>query len=252
MVNFLRSSPSLLRTLVLPFVLLVLLLSLTIGVLSYRAGSKALDQVADKLLLETVARIGQAVDRHISGSAAVLEAAFPNGMPAPDDISGGMDELRTRFWIATSLHSDSNKLVYYGNREGQVISLLREAPNSGELRVKLSPTEHRRYFHLSGITSPLQPFAIEQAYFDPRTRPWFLAGEKIKTTRHTWTAVYIDFTTHELVATRAHSVLSNDGQFQGVVATDVSLKELNDFVSNLKISPHGLAFIIEPDGALIA
>jgi diguanylate cyclase (GGDEF)-like protein len=47
-------------------------------------------------------------------------------------------------------------------------------------------------------------------------------------------------------------VLSNDGQFQGVVATDVSLKELNDFVSNLKISPHGLAFIIEPDGALIA
>ena len=43
-----------------------------------------------------------------------------------------------------------------------------------------------------------------------------------------------------------------DGQLAGVVATDMPLRKLNDFVGSLDISPNGLAFIIEPDGALIA
>ena len=74
---------SLRQSLTLPFVALVLGLAALIGALSYRAGSQAVDTVADHLLLETVSRIGQAVDRHVVGSGAVLEAAFPNGMPAP-------------------------------------------------------------------------------------------------------------------------------------------------------------------------
>jgi diguanylate cyclase (GGDEF)-like protein len=39
---------------------------------------------------------------------------------------------------------------------------------------------------------------------------------------------------------------------QGVVATDVALTRLNAFVRTLSISEHGLAFIIETDGQLIA
>lgn len=61
--------------LTLPYIALVFGVAVLIGALSYRTGSQAVDTVAHHLLLETVARIGQAVDRHVVGSAAALEAA---------------------------------------------------------------------------------------------------------------------------------------------------------------------------------
>ena len=64
--------------------------------------------------------------------------------------------------------------------------------------------------------------------------------------------MYIDFGTSDLVATRARRVLGSNGEFQGVVATDVSLRALNHFVANLRVSTNGLAFIVEPNGDLIA
>ncbi|MCB1906199.1 MAG: GGDEF domain-containing protein [Rhodocyclaceae bacterium] len=218
--------------------------------MSYIAGSRAVDAVSVTHLREMVGRIGQAVDRHIVGSAAVLEAAFPEGVHAPRSLTSDLDELRTRFWIATSLHRDPNNYVYYGNQQGQFIGLYRHSEHEAELRFKEAAGDTRTIFRFSGIDGYLDFSAREKRVYNPRERPWYLAGQTAPS--HTWTEVYIDFTTFELVATRARRVLDEDGAFAGVVATDVSLKDLNEFVGSLKISEHGLAFIIEPGGLLIA
>lgn len=241
---------SLRQVLTIPYVVFVLALALTIGGLSYVAGSRAVDTVSSNLLLETVGRIGQAVDRHIVGSGAVLEAAFPDGMPAQPAIDQDIQNLRTRFWIATSLHLDPNNYVYYGNRLGQGIGLYRHSRTEGELRIKLQPEEMRSYYRFTGIDGALKFHSREAKLFDPRVRPWYKAGQS--ESLHTWTAVYIDFGTADLVATRARRVLGRGGEFEGVVATDVSLRGLNDFVTRLKVSPNGLAFIVEPNGQLVA
>jgi len=91
---------------------------------------------------------------------------------------------------------------------------------------------------------------VEKKLFDPRLRPWYQAGQT--TNKDTWTSVYIDFGTQDLVATRARQVLNSKGEIDGVVATDMPLRSLNNFVSNLEVSPNGVAFIIEPSGDLIA
>ena len=245
-----RPRLSLRQVLTIPYVVLVLALALTIVGLSYFAGSRAVDTVSSHLLMETVGRIGQAVDRHIMGSGAVLEAAFPDGMPANPTIDADVQSLRTRFWIATSLHTDPNNYVYYGNRYGQGFGLFRHSKSEGELRIKLKAEEMRTYYRFTGIAGALKFHSQETRLFDPRTRPWYIAGE----TRNdqTWTSVYIDFGTGDLVATRARRVLGPNAEFEGVVATDVSLRALNDFVTNLRVSENGLAFIVEPNGDLIA
>ena len=241
---------SLRQWLTLPYTALVFGVAILIGTLSYRTGSQAVDTIARNLLLETVARIGQAVDRHVVGSAAVLEAAFPNGMAVPDAIDEELPALRTRFWIATSLHLDPNNYVYYGNRHGQVFGLWRYNEEDAELRVKLHGDRPREMFRFSGINGVLSAPIPEQKMFDPRSRPWYKAGEI--SASHTWTAIYIDFRNAELVATRARRVTDRQGVFQGVVATDLSLKRLNDFVRKLSVSGNAVAFIIEPNGQLIA
>ena len=241
---------SLRQVLTAPYVVLVLVLTLALGAMSYIAGSRAVDAVSVTHLREIVGRIAQAVDRHIVGSAAVLEAAFPEGVHAPQSLTSDLDELRTRFWIATSLHRDPNNYVYYGNQQGQFIGLYRHSEHEAELRFKEAAGDTRTIFRFIGIDGYLDFSAREKRVYNPRERPWYLAGQTAPS--HTWTEVYIDFTTFELVATRARRVLDMDGAFAGVVATDVSLKDLNEFVGSLKISENGLAFIIEPDGLLIA
>jgi diguanylate cyclase (GGDEF)-like protein len=236
--------------LTIPYVALVTGVALLIGALSYQAGSQAVDTVADHLLLETVARIGQAIDRHVVGSGAALEAAFPRGMPAPRSIEAEMAALRSRFWIATSLHLDPNNYVYYGSRAGQFFGLWRHSAQDGELRLKLAPEAPREFFRFSEIDGALSAPVPETRLYDPRERPWYKAGAN--SLSHTWTAIYIDFRTAELVATRARRVNDSARQLAGVVATDLSLRKLNDFVRGLATSEHALAFIIEPDGKLIA
>lgn len=245
-----RRFVSLSTALIVPYVALLLGLAVAIGALSFAAGSQAVSVVSEHLLRETVGRIGQAVERHIVGSGAVLETAFPAGMPAAPDIESDLAVLRTRFWIATSLHTDPNNYVYYGNRSGQNIGLFRNSREEGELRLKLRTEEFRARYRFSGIDGPLQFESRETKMFDPRQRPWYKMGETAE--GDTWTSVYIDFGTKELVATRARRVLSAGGALEGVVATDVSLRALNDFVRNLKVSPHGMAFIIDGAGDLVA
>lgn len=241
---------SLRSVLIFPYVTLIICLAIAIGSLSYITGKHAVQTVADHLLEETVSRISQAIDRHVVGSMATLEAAFPNGMLANDDIKLDFNGIRTRFWIASSLHINPNNYVYYGNRAGQAIGVYRHSMDKGELRVKFTSDEHRSFYDINGINGSLELSSVEEQNFDPRVRPWFQAG--LDNSNDTWTSVYIDFRTHDLVATRARQVLGEKGNFEGVVATDMSLKSLNDFVSELDISSNGIAFIFEPNGMLIA
>ena len=236
--------------LTIPYVVLVLGLALVVAALSYRAASHAIDTVSDRLLEETVQRIGQAVERHVVGSGAVLEAAFPRGLAAPDDIHGDLSDLRTRLWIATTLHRDPNNYAYYGNRQGQFAGLWRFSDTEAEWRLKLDPNQPRTISRFTGIGGDLRDAHPEPNFYDPRQRPWYQVG--VRTALQAWTAVYVDFSTHELIATRARRVNGADGQIEGVVATDLSLRAIEDFVRALKVSENGFAFVVEPNGDLVA
>jgi diguanylate cyclase (GGDEF)-like protein len=247
--NFLKHA-SLRQMLILPYVLLVMLAAAIIGLLSYRAGSDAVDTLSDYVLSETVGRIAQAVDKHISGSEAVLETAFPSDVPAPVSIKADLESLRTRFWLATSVHRDPNNYAYYGGRDGQFIGLWRYSESEAELRLLLEPEALRSIYRFSTIRGELKNPVKEERPFDPRERPWYKAGQGASS--QTWTAIYIDFKTLQLVGTRARRVNNAKGEFEGVVATDLSLQHLNEFLKTLKLTGNAYALIFEPDGNLVA
>jgi diguanylate cyclase (GGDEF)-like protein len=243
-------SRSLRRLLIVPYVVLVLALAGTIIALSYSTGRRTIETVTESLLVETSSRIGQAIDRHIMGPAAVLEAAFPEGVPVAPRLENEVANLRNRFWAATSLHRDPSDYVYYGNRNGQVFGLKRLEGSQAELRMKLDSSQPREFYRFDGVDGKPLLHLKETKLFDPRERPWYKAA--INRDEQTWTSVYIDFSSGELIATRARRVLGADQTVEGVVATDVSLHTLNNFVANLKTSPNGVALILEPNGELIA
>ena len=235
--------------LTLPYVALVLGTAIVIGILSYAAGRDAVDNLSGQLLTETVHRIEQSVEGHVAGSGAVLEVAFPKGIPAPDSVADDLPSLRTRFWLATSVHRDPNNYAYYGDRQGRFIGLWRASESDAELRLRTMGTGPRSIYHYSGIAGDLGAATVEQRIFDPRERPWYKAGEA--NALQTWTSIYIDFKLHELVATRARRVNDRNGAFEGVVATDLSLQQVTSFLQRLSLSANGVAMVLEKDGNLI-
>ncbi len=241
---------SLRQMLTLPYVVLVIVTAAVIGLLSYSAGRDAVDTLSNHVLNETVSRISQAVDKHVAGSEAVLETAFPPDVPAPLSVADELDELRTRFWLATSIHRDPNNYAYYGDRHGQFFGIYRFSETEAELRLRTDGESPRSIHQYARINGELGPAVLEQRIFEPRERPWYKAGQG--TSNQTWTAIYIDFKTLQLVSTRARRVNNALGEFQGVVATDLSLQLLNEFLKGLTLTANGFAFIVEPDGNMVA
>ncbi len=241
---------SLRQMLTLPYVILVMVTAAVIGLLSYAAGRDAVDTLSNHVLSETVSRISQAVDKHVAGSEAVLETAFPADVPAPASVQDDMAELRTRFWLATSIHRDPNNYAYYGDRHGQFFGIYRFSETEAELRLRTDDSSPRSIYQYARINGDLGKAVLEQRVFEPRDRPWYKAGQE--TSNQTWTAIYIDFKTLQLVSTRARRVNNADGEFEGVVATDLSLQLLNEFLKGLSLTENGFAFIVEPDGNMIA
>ncbi|MEN9559511.1 MAG: hypothetical protein RLZZ502_722, partial [Pseudomonadota bacterium] len=79
------------RILIIPYVLLILTLVGILAVLAYDVGSAALKRLTEERVQETISRIGQAIERHMLGSGATLEAAFPAGEEAPDHLEEEAD-----------------------------------------------------------------------------------------------------------------------------------------------------------------
>ncbi|MEK8029572.1 diguanylate cyclase [Ideonella sp. DXS29W] len=239
---------SLRQLLTLPYLALVLGLAIVLGLLSYRTGRDAVDELSERLMVETVGRIGRAVHQHLEGSSRVLDIAFPAGETAPGDVAA--EGLRERLWLATAVHRALNNYAYYGDERGRFIGLWRDSAESAELRLRPTGDGARTLYRLDGPHAPLGEGRAETKVFEPRERPWYRAAKARG--GDTWSPIYIDFRTQELVTTRARTVHDRDGKMLGVVATDVSLRQLSQFVQSLQPSANGVAFVVEPSGDLIA
>mgnify|MGYP001156563773 FL=1 len=249
MLPLLRSL-SLRQVLTLPYVLVVLTVTLVIVGLSYNAGRHAVDELSGQLLRETTARIAAATKTHIAGAEGVLEAAFPAGVQPPadwdaDDIAA----LRERFWIATSIHRNPHNYAYYGDQQGRFFGLMRHADDSAELRLRPSGQGVRELHAFNGIHGALGPAQPEMRVFEPRERPWYQLG--LQAASNTWSPIYIDFRSQELVTTFVRRVPVGDAPATGVVATDLPLQRISEFLHQLELTPNAVAMVVEPDGQII-
>lgn len=241
---------SLRSLLTLPYVALVLALVLLMAGLSWQAGRSTVGSLSGQLLVEAVGRIGVSLERHIGGADAVLETAFPTGLPAPDDLGRELDTLRSRFWLATSVHRDPNNYVYYGDRHGRFLGLWRFSEQEAELRMRAGGAGPRTLYRLSGIAGNLHAPVTEDKVFEPRERPWYQLA-LTNPAALAWTPVYVDFRTLDLVVTRTLRVGNDVGEPEGVAATDLPLTQVSALLQRVSLTENAVAMVVEADGQLI-
>ncbi|HYD97311.1 MAG TPA: diguanylate cyclase [Noviherbaspirillum sp.] len=244
------NNSSLRRQLVLPYVLLVIFVSAAIAWVSYQAGKEAVAMLSQRVLADMVARIGGATERHLAGALTALNAVDPDPamLPQPRPFSDDLPSLESRLWVASGLSMDVNNYVYFGGADGRFAGVHRIGKDLIELYLR-EPGAPRRAVY--AVKSPGERERLLRTDdYDPRGRPWY--GVAAQRDRQVWSPVYNDFTSREPTITLARAVRHPGGALAGVIATDVTLKALTDFLRTLKVSENGVAFVLDREGYVVA
>lgn len=244
------NSSSLRRQLVLPYVLLVVFVSAAIGWVSYRAGVEAVRSLTERVVTDLVDRVAAATEHHLQGALTALNAVHPDPrdlprrQPFPDDLV----QLERQMWVATGLSTALNNYVYFGGADGRFVGVKRINRDLVEVPVRVPGEINRRIYAAAGPGDRARLLRTDD--FDPRTRPWYQSA--VQASGPVWSGVYNDYTTGEPTVTLARPVFRSDHAPAGVVATDVTLKALTDFMRSLALSQNGIAFMVDGSGAMIA
>ncbi|SDH64692.1 sensor domain-containing diguanylate cyclase [Pseudomonas panipatensis] len=248
----LRRSHSLRRTLMLFYAVVVLLVAGAFSALAYLSHQSSLETHASKVLWENSQRIAQTFEDYLGKLDVMLAVAYPEGLPAVAELGEvpARDELVQRLKQATMLFPPPYDRVFYGNQRGQAVGLTQHEDGNTEMFMRLDVETRSSYQLLGGLQGRWQLTDNERLPNDVRTRPWYKVGRE--SPNLTWTPPYLSFSGQELVVARVRGVADGSGRIGGVLGAEISLKAMDDFTRAQRISEHGLAFVMEANGAMIA
>lgn len=242
-----KSSPKMSLRLVL-LVPLVVQISVAVGVtgwLSFRNGQKAVNDLATRLSLEVAARTKENFQSFGDVSHLFLQmntAAIASGNLDPQDFPN----LERYLWNQTKL-SDRTTTIYYGDEAGRFLLLKREAEDLLYIRDESTGGDRQIYrLDSQGNRTSL----ITTAPYDPRTRPWYTTAKQ--SGKPTWSPIYVFTASPVLGITPVTPIYSESGSFQGVLAIDLTLSQISDFLKSINISKSGQVFAIERSGFIVA
>lgn len=241
---------SLRQQLVLPFVMLVIFVACSIGWVSFRAGEQAVETLTRRVLIDMVDRVDASTERHLSGALTALQSISPDPATVPrvQPFSDDLSALEERFWAASGLFMDVNNYVYFCGTDGRFVGVNRIKRDFVKLYVR-EPGASQRSMYV--VLAPGDRDRLEGTdNYDGRLRPWY--GNAVKQSGPVWSDVYSDFSTKQPTITLAKAVYHSDRSLAGVLATDVTLKTLTDLLRSLSVSEHGVAFVIDDAGMIVA
>ncbi|MEQ8195475.1 MAG: adenylate/guanylate cyclase domain-containing protein [Rhodospirillales bacterium] len=246
------------------FIVLFLALSGSVAWYTYKKNSQAALELSDDIIRQvSAAAIEMAVNylnplQEATAITATLAAKRAAGEPAVSLTAYQLDVLK----VYPQFYS-----LYAGYADGSFIQainlpgILKTFGPAG----RPVPKETRRVYRILDTNRPLPgdvwtyvdgkhaSLASETAAeitYDPRTRPWYRGAEKNR--GRFWTDLYVFTSLGKLGITASVPVNDAAGRFLGVVAADIALDELSEFLKAQKIGQRGIAFIVNRQKELVA
>ncbi|PZV11324.1 MAG: hypothetical protein DCF20_19630 [Pseudanabaena sp.] len=238
--------------LIVPFVTQVIAAVGITGWLSVQNGREATQELAPQIGQE----VTNTIEAHVRGYFdAPLEILQAHGTMATagylnfENLNSFVKLLWQQMRQAHSLY-----FFYAANPQGQFIGVERIEGNNLVL--------HRSSLPNPTSTAPLQKSIyrldnagnilnqIEANIYDPRDRPWYKAA--VKARQVVWSPIYLFVARPILGITASLPIYSESGKLRGVMAIDITLSQIGDFLRQLQIAKTGQAFILETSGEIVA
>ncbi len=161
------------------------------------------------------------------------------------------DDTDSRLFFATILkqHPQATAILW-GSTTGEARLVARTNGNWIMSHMPADPSQQAQLYTFDSETGRTLQKETTKRY-DPRERPWYKDVKKAGSREHAiWTAPY-KFLTGDLIGvTGATEVRMPDGEML-VLAMDVSLARVVDFLRELKPTPGGHAFLLSENGTIL-
>lgn len=217
--------------------------------LSFRNGQMAVNDLAAQLSREITSRIEEHVDGYL-GQTTLLQRQSYSTITGDDLPLDDLEALGRHFWHQLQA-ADGLTSIYFGNPQGEFVGVQRRSHGVTVLWLVEPGQVPQRYTYRLDQQGRRQQRLASQPY-DPRRRPWYTAAIAARTP--IWSPIY-RFASQDyshLGITPAVPLYDEQGQLQGVIAIDLTLQQISEFLRQLDITPSGQAFIIERDGTMVA
>src|SRR5919202_2507251 len=238
--------------LIVPFVVQVVGAVGLVGYLSFRDGHKAVNDLARQLRSEVTARIRDRIQTYVEVPQRV------NQFNARAVQLGLLDFQKVReaasyFWQQVQTYESIGN-VGFANAQGQSTRVgwidRQSASESPQIAKQLTPGGgNLNYYDIDGDVNRTKLVKTIPNY-DPRDRPYYTAA--VKKGQPTWSKVYINTAYNMLQIQASQPFYDRKGRLLGVLASELGLKQIGQFLQTLKIGHSGQVFIIEPTGELVA
>ncbi len=238
-----------LRTiLIVPFVVLLLVSVGLTGYLSLRNGQQAVNDVASQLRREITAAIEQNIDNYLETPHLITQSNA-------DAIELGLLDLKEpttlerHFWQQLQ-RFDTVSNIYVGNQQGGIVLAGRGEEGSLNIRATEGFVSGDYYIYDTDEAGKRTELLRVAPPYDARIRPWYEASKKAGVP--VWSEIYAFFTDQTLGISASRPLYDKNGALEGVLAIDLSLAQLSDFLQSLKIGQTGRTFIMERSGFIVA
>lgn len=215
------------------------------GYWSWQRGKNAVTHLADELSQQINGRIEAHIRNYLATSELFLEINALSARRKQLNLTE-FESLQSYFWEQTQLRETVTTL-YYGSETGDFLQIEQGEPATVSLRTQ--ETAPLWEIYRLGPDGKRQERLQTQEY-DHRVRPWYRnakeSGELI------WSPIYIFTQPPILGISPAIPIYESEGKLQGVMAIDLTLSRLGEFLQSLEMGTSGEAFIIERSGKIVA
>ncbi|MDJ0517958.1 MAG: ATP-binding protein [Trichodesmium sp. MO_231.B1] len=231
-----------------PFIVQIILVVGIVEYLSIRNSQNSINDLSLKLRQEVTRRVQQYLKTYLSTPFIV------NGINSNAIESGALDiqdveSAQYYLWKQIQLF-ESVPNVGFGNEKGDFIAIERQEDGSYISKIVIQSKSKNKNIHKLDNQGQQGEFIKTVLDFDVRRRKWYQANKN--SGEPTWSNVYAWVSRDQLALNAGSPVYDKEGKFQGVLATDLVLSYISNFLSNLEIGKSGQVFIIEKSGQLVA
>lgn len=232
--------------LIVPFVIQIFGIVGLVGYLSFKNGQQSVNNLAKQLILEVENRIAERLDTYLATPHQVNQLN-QNALDLKYLNLENLQTMESHFWRQSQIFKDIG-YIQFGNVQGEFVGLA--INDNGTFR-----------YQVTEATGDLQTYAIDKSgnrgefletspNFDSRLRPWYIVPQKAN--KPAWTEIYPWVNPPTLAITLGQPYYDGTEKFRGILATDLTLAQISDFLKSLKIGESGQTFIVENSGLLVA
>lgn len=239
-------------TLVVPFVVQIVAAVSLVGWLSFRSGQQAVTDLAHQLRDEVTARVRDRIADYVSVPPLVNQVnadAIDLGILDFQNIQAA----ESYFWRQV-LTYQAIGYVGFANEQGQYSRVgwinrfsQSERPQVAEqLNIGTGDLD---LYDLDQNGKRLR-FAKSVPNYDVRNRPFYTVA--VQQRKPAWSEIFINITNPTLQMNASQPYYDRDGNLLGILTCQMSLNQIRDFLSTLKIGRSGQVYIVEPTGNLVS